>query len=134
MSSRYSKQLFTSAAVFNFLACAILLLCSGPLAGFAQFEINPTATLFIQVVAGLVGFFGWAYWKIATDPVLYRPYILLGAILKVMIVTLIYGHWLAGNIAWPLPALASGDIVFAVLFWRFYLQQEIPAGNQTTHP
>ena len=47
MSSRYSKQLFTFAAVFNFLACAIL---------------------------------------------------------------------------------------YAVLFWRFYLQQEIPAGNQPTHP
>jgi hypothetical protein len=36
-----------------------------------------------------------------------------------------YGHWLAGNIPWPLPALASGDIISGVLFWRYYKQTAI---------
>ena len=26
----------------------------------------------------------------------------------------------AGSIPWPLPALAAGDVIFAVLFWRYY--------------
>ncbi|MNN48512.1 hypothetical protein D3C81_1629940 [compost metagenome] len=48
-----------------------------------------------------------------------------------MVVTIIFGHWLAGNIGWPLPALASGDILFGLLFWRYYQQTEgrAPAWN-----
>jgi hypothetical protein len=35
------------------------------------------------------------------------------------VVAVITSHWLAGTIAWPLPALAASDIVFALLFWRY---------------
>ena len=39
------------------------------------------------------------------------------------------GHvrWLAGNLDWPLAALTSGDIVYALLFWRYYQRTAIPA-------
>jgi len=36
----------------------------------------------------------------------------------------VYGHWLAGSIPWPLPVAASGDIVYALLFWRYYQRAE----------
>ncbi|MNJ72505.1 hypothetical protein D3C77_691620 [compost metagenome] len=85
----------------------------------------------MQLTMGVVVVFAWAYWMIARDPVRYRPYIVLGLLLKIMVVTIIFGHWLAGNIGWPLPALASGDILFGLLFWRYYQQTEgrAPAWN-----
>ncbi|MNR68936.1 hypothetical protein D3C85_1938270 [compost metagenome] len=61
---------------------------------------------------------------IARDPLHYRPYILLGIILKVLFVVVVYGHWLAGSIPWPLPVVASGDIVYALLFWRYFQRAE----------
>jgi hypothetical protein len=63
--------------------------------------------------------FGWAYWMISRDPVRYRPYVVLGMILKILVVAVVSSHWLAGTISWPLPTLVASDIVFALLFWRY---------------
>lgn len=121
MNLDYPRLMFLSGAVFNTLAGLLLLLVAmGPAADIMGFEITPTATLFIQVMGGVVLAFAWAYWKISTDPVLYRPYILLGLCLKIMVVVIVFGHWLAGNLLWPFPALVSGDILYAFLFWRYY--------------
>lgn len=119
MSNSYSRTLFGSAAGFNVLAGLPLLVAMQPVAALMGLQVTPTSTLFIQITMALVVMFGWAYWMISRDPVRYRPYIVLGILLKVLVVAVIYGHWLAGNIPWPLPVLASGDIVFALLFWRY---------------
>ena len=119
MKTTYTKGLFKTAACFNVLAGLPLLLAMEPVARLMGREITPTSTLFIQITMSIVVVFGWAYWMISVDPVRYRPFIGLGIALKAMVVALISSHWLAGHIPWPLPALASGDIVFAVLFWRY---------------
>lgn len=121
MTDSYTRKLFISAACFNVFAGLPLLVALHPVAALLGLQITPTSTLFIQLTTCLVIIFGWAYWMIARDPLQYRPYILLGIILKVLFVVVVYGHWLAGSIPWPLPVAASGDIVYALLFWRYYL-------------
>ena len=120
MSPSYTRLLFRSGAIFNILAGLSFLLAPGPMSTLMGFELNPVASMFAQVVFGLVVAFGVAYWMIARDPVRYRPYIMLGLLLKVMVVVIFFGHWLVGNIPWPLPTLAIGDIIFALLFWNYY--------------
>jgi hypothetical protein len=122
MQNAYSKGLFKTAACFNVLAGLPWLVALHPVANLMGLEITAAGALFIQITMAVVVIFGWAYWMIGRDPVRYRPYIALGLMLKIMVVALIYGHWLAGNIPWPLPVLASGDIVFAALFWRYLVR------------
>lgn len=121
----YSRQaahrgLFVTAAWFNWLAGLPLLVATGPVAPLMGLQLNAAATMFIQLTAGIVVVFGGVYWLIARDPVRYRVYIPLGILLKAYFVVVIYGWWLSGSLAWPLAALVSGDVVFAVLFWRYY--------------
>lgn len=119
MQNAYTNGLFKSAACFNVLAGLPFLVAMAPVANLMGLEVTPTSALFIQITMALVVIFGWAYWMISCDPVRFRPYIVLGIVLKIMVVAIIWGHWLAGSISWPLPVLASGDIVYALLFWRY---------------
>ena len=114
------RGLFVSAAWFNWLAGVPLLVATRPVAALMGLQLNATAALFIQITAGVVVVFGAVYWLIARDPVRYRVYIPLGIVLKAYFVVVVHGWWLSGGIPWPLAALASGDIVFGVLFWRYY--------------
>jgi hypothetical protein len=120
MNSNSHRGLFLSAAWFNFLAGLPLIVALGIVAPLMGLQINPTATLFIQITASVIVVFGWAYWMIARDPKRFRPYIVLGIVLKIVVVVVVFGHWIAGNILWLLPALAAVDAIYAVLFWRYY--------------
>ena len=130
LSNNYTNGLFKSAACFNVLAGLPLLVAMGPVAELMGLEITPTSALFIHLTMTLVVMFGGGYWMISVDPVRYRPYILLGVLLKPVFVILIYGHWLAGSIPWPLPALASVDILYAALFWRYLSNTRFALANR----
>ncbi|WP_130931557.1 hypothetical protein [Pseudomonas sp. Sample_24] len=119
MSNANARTLFSTAAGFNILAGLPLLVATQPVSQLMGLQTTPTADLFIQVSMIVVLVFGWAYWKISRDPVRYRPFIVLGIILKILVVAVIGSHWLVGNVAWPLPTLVASDIVFALLFWRY---------------
>ncbi len=120
MSPSYTRLLFVSGAIFNLLAGLPFLIAPEFMAALMGLELNATAAMFLQLTFALVVVFGWVYWMIARDPVRNRPYILLGIILKLLVVAIFFGHWLSGNIPWQLPALASGDIFYALLFWLYY--------------
>ena len=120
MSPSYTNLLFKSGAIFNVLAGLPFLIAPQTMAALAGLELNATAAMLMQIIFALVVIFGWVYWMIAVDPVRYRPYIVLGIILKVLFVVVVCAHWLAGNIPGQLPALACGDIVYALLFWIYY--------------
>jgi len=122
MTPMSHRGLFLSAAWFNILVGLSFIVAMNTVAGLTGLQINPTAAMFMQITAGLIVAFGIAYGLVARDPVRYRPYIPFGALLKVMVVVIIWGHWLAGNISWLLPALAAVDAIYAVLFWRYYNQ------------
>jgi len=114
------RGLFLSAAWFNILVGLSFIVAMNTVAELTGLQINPTAAMFIQITAGLIVAFGIAYALVARDPVRYRLYVPFGALLKVMVVVIIWGHWLAGNIPWLLPALATVDAIYAALFWRYY--------------
>ena len=76
--------------------------------------------MLLQIVVLMILTFGGVYALIARDPVRYRPYIPLGALLKLLVVVTFWGHALIGRIGFGLPLLAIGDLIFAVLFLRYY--------------
>jgi hypothetical protein len=115
-----AHRLFLPAAIFNWLVAGGLLLLSNVMGPLLQLDPASGTNLALRdLCMALVAVFGFAYWRIAFDPLRYRAYIELGIVGKALVVLIIYGHWLTGNIGWQLPAVAFCDAVFAVLFWNF---------------
>jgi hypothetical protein len=107
-----------SAAVFNWLACLILLPSTGisSALGFTPLMTNGPFDHFALLAIAL---FGYGYWMAAGDPVGNRGIILLGAIGKVGVVAILFGHhFLVGDVNLRLALLALGDALYAVLFIR----------------
>jgi hypothetical protein len=121
-----ARPLFRIAAAFNFLV-GIPMLIAYPLVA-RLLELEGPSTLWFDIVAAIVVVFGYAYARIAQDPVRYRPYIALGAICKMAFVAVIYGHWLNGTASGPLALLVTTDLVFALLF-AGYLRTTPPSAE-----
>lgn len=116
----YARWLFGSAAAFN-LAVGAMILFGRPLAGpVLGMEPATGANLVIINLAGvLVALFGAAYAMVATDPIRYRPFIVLSAAGKAAAFVCVLVSWLAGEVPNTMPMLAVGDLVYAVLFLDF---------------
>ena len=112
-----ARPLFTVAAIFNVLVGLGMLLAYGSLAPLLGFPPRPT--VWIHIVAFAVLIFGYAYWRIATDPERFHEYIMLGIIGKLAFVVVIYGHFLAGDATPALALLVTADLVFAGLFGTY---------------
>jgi len=109
-----AKPLFTAAAIFNVVVGLGILVCYdrvGPTLGFP-----PQPTVWIHLIAVVVLVFGYAYWRVATDSVRFREYVMLGILGKLALVVTIYGHFLHGSATGALAILVSVDLLFAVLF------------------
>lgn len=115
------RLLFYSAAVFNFCAALPFLLAPDLAAQLAGVELNPGGRFLLQVVFLMVLTFGFVYGLIGKDPLRYRPYILLGAVLKLQLGLPLINHLLSGHIGPGMPLLWLGDVVYAFLFIRYYL-------------
>jgi hypothetical protein len=63
--------------------------------------------------------FGYAYLRIARDPVGYRPLIHIGAAGKLAAFALAAGAWWAGAVPAGLPIVVAGDAVLASLFLHY---------------
>ncbi|MBA3812024.1 MAG: hypothetical protein H0X27_10370 [Caulobacteraceae bacterium] len=112
-----APRLFGVAAAFNFgVGIALLFLRPwlGPLLGLDV--IAGTNLVLIDLTAGLILLFGYAYARLAIDAVRYRPYIPIGIGGKLVAVVSAAVPWLAGEISWRLPLLAGADLVFVGLF------------------
>ncbi|MGH7785692.1 MAG: hypothetical protein ACRERC_02440 [Candidatus Binatia bacterium] len=117
------RLLFGSAAAFNFFVAAGLLLLRPSLAPLLQLDpIEGTNLVLVNLTGGFIALFGYAYLRVALDPVTYRPFIALGAIGKLLAVASAVSPWLSGAIAWPLPVLVAVDLLYVVLFVRYLLQ------------
>lgn len=109
-----ARLLFTVAAIFNAVVGLAMLLAYDRLVPWLGFPSRPT--VWIHVIALIVLVFGYAYWRIATDPVRFREYVALGIVGKLAFVVAIYGHFLAGDATTALAALVTADLVFAGIF------------------
>jgi len=118
--SHKPNLMFASGAIFNLLAGAPMLIAPATIAGFAGIPASPATDMLIRMVALAIIGFGWAYWLIAKEPQRMRPIILLGAALKVAFVALACGYWLNGTISPFLPTLATGDVLYTLLFIAYY--------------
>lgn len=117
MRDRYAFWLFGSAALFNFAVAAALLFGRAQMAAmFALDPVTGTHVVTANLAGALVGLFGYAYLRVALDPLRYRVYAELGAIGKLLAVLAAGIPWLQGSIDGQLPMLASGDLVYALLF------------------
>lgn len=113
----YARKLFLIAAGFNFAVAAALWFLRDQMAAILDLDpITGTNVAFIYFAAALIASYGYAYARIAYDPHKYRVYIPLGVIGKLMAVGAVCWPWHLGAVSWRLPMLASGDLVFAVLF------------------
>jgi len=123
-----ARTLFTVAAIFNALVGLGILLAYDLLAPW--FGFPPQPTVWIHIVALAVLLFGYVYWRIASDPVRYREYIVLGVIGKLAFVVAIYGHFLAGDAKVALAALVTCDLFFAVLFAAYLKRAPVNRGRE----
>jgi hypothetical protein len=116
-TDRYAAALFGTAAAFNAAVAAALLFARPQLAAALGLEpIDGSDVVVANLAGALVGLFGYAYLRLALNPLRYRVYAELGAIGKLLAVAAAVVPWLQGVIDWRLPLLAGGDLVFALLF------------------
>jgi hypothetical protein len=109
-----ARPLFWIAAVFNFLVGVPMLVAYPLVARLLGLEGPPT--MWFHITAAIVIVFGYAYARIAQDPVKFHPYVALGMIAKLVFVIVIYGHWLKGTAPAQVALLVTADLVFALLF------------------
>jgi hypothetical protein len=109
-----ARPLFAVAAIFNVLVGLGLLLAYGLLTPWLGLPAKPT--VWIHIVALIVLIFGYAYWRIAMDPLRFREYVVLGIVGKLAFAAAIYGHYLSGDATAAMAVLVSADVVFAALF------------------
>jgi hypothetical protein len=124
MTPRQTRLLFTSAALFNWGA----VLLTWPLTGLPQaLGLMAADNSFFDHIALLaVASFGYGYWLVAGDPARHRSIVVLGLWLKLGVVALGIGHYLAGSLNAATHALVCGDLVYAALFY-LHLRGSKPA-------
>lgn len=130
MTTDAQRRMFQSAAVFNWLACLILLPATGIAAylGFTPLMGNgPFGHMALMAIA----LFGYGYWMVSRDPVAHRGIIVLGIIGKLGVVSVMFAHYFFGtdmNLRQALLALV--DLTYAVIFIRALKSLPTPISRQ----
>ena len=122
-----ARLLFTVAAIFNAVVGLAMLVAYDLLVPWLG--LPPRPTVWIHIIALIVLVFGYAYWRIATDPLRFREYIVLGIVGKLAFVAAIYGHFLAGDATVALVVLVTADLIFAGLFGAYL--KRVPADGRS---
>ena len=128
---RYARWLFGISAATN-LAVSGALLVFGSLV-VRRFGMDPvvgTNVVLFNFAGMLIGLFGYAYVRVAMDPVRFRPLIHVTAIGKLLAFLSAALPWLTGIVSSRLPMLLSADVTFAILFFD-YLRRTRPARPQS---
>jgi len=118
--TRYARWLFGISAATN-LAVSVALLAFGSFVArrLAFDPIVGTNVVLFNFAGMLIGLFGYAYVRVAMDPVRFRPFIHLTAIGKLLAFASAALPWLTGIIPSRLPILMSADVIFAILFFDY---------------
>jgi hypothetical protein len=113
----YARCLFLSAGFVNIVVAAVLLLRRSWLAPFAHLDpISGTNLVLLNLTSCFIALFGYAYFRIAFDPVTFRSYIHFSAAGKLMAFVAAAVPWLMGIVAANLPLLLLVDVLFAFVF------------------
>jgi hypothetical protein len=118
MTDKSIRIMFTTAALFNWMAGGAVVINAVWLFGLFGVTPLPTEPLFLQLFAWLVIVFGIGYFWASRDPVANVPIIKLGMIGKLSVVLVSLACVMTGSISWQLMILVSADLLYAILFWR----------------
>jgi len=118
MTGKAIRTVFLTGAIFNWLVGLALLYDAGLLFGLFGVTPLPSEPLFLQLFAWLVIVFGVGYFWVYRDPVANAPIARLGILGKLSVVFVCLACVFAQVASWQLLILASGDLVYAVLFWQ----------------
>ncbi len=132
----YHRQLFLSAAIFNWLVGFGFIFLYRPVLGVLAPETLPQHTLFLHLFAVVVICFGISYLQISRDCKRHPDLIKQGALAKAAIFFMVFGYWLGELIDWKLLSLAAVDLIYSLLFiecLRYQRQQAAPAGPATNN-
>lgn len=110
---------FRAAALFNWSVAIPLWLAPVWLTTLLGLQPIPTDILYTDLFAVLVLTFGVGYWWVGADPARNRVVLQMGICGKLLVVLVGYQHFLAGGTNLPFAALVTGDLLWALLFWRF---------------
>ena len=123
LSSSQRRLFFRMAALFNFLIGGIFILAYPQVQELVGLPAIPLAlVVFRDLFFGLVIACGVAYWLLGENYARYRMYAPLGAALKLIVVAVVLGHWLAGHNTPALFLLSLGDVFFAIAFMWVFVQ------------
>ena len=118
MTAKSIRIMFTTAALFNWMAGGAVAINAVWLFGLFGVTPLPTEPLFLQFFAWLVIVFGIGYFWASRDPAANVPVIKLGMIGKLSVVLVSLACVLTGSVSWQLMILVSADLLYAILFWR----------------
>ncbi|MEM7358946.1 MAG: hypothetical protein AAF431_07610 [Pseudomonadota bacterium] len=116
---------------FNLFAAFLLAFPSsvfGQLVGLPS-QVEP---LYAGLSALLVALFGFAYAWLALQPKIIQPLLFLGAAGKFSVFVLVAALWFSGSISGRVVFLATGDLVFALL-WFWWLGSQRALNNEKDH-
>jgi hypothetical protein len=120
LSERFVRNSLWASVPLNFSAAAILLmpwLPPGRLLGLSP-NVNP---IYAGIASYMIAFFGCTYIWLARAKTIDGPLLWAGALGKIGFVLLGVALWLAGVANGAVPALASVDLVFAMI-WLAWLR------------
>lgn len=116
----YARWLFALAAAFNVFIGLSLIFLRPLLEPALDLEpLTGTGLMFSTLTGLLVCVMGCVYGLISVDPVRYRPFIVLGAIGKLLGSVCMVWPRLGAPMPETFPALVAGDLVYAVLFIHY---------------
>lgn len=107
---------------FNLGAAGVFALPSsapGQLLGLSP-SVDP---VYVALCCFMVALFGLTYAWLAMQPRVDRPMLCLAAVGKSGVFVLCVGLWLFGNASGALVAAASGDLLLAIVWFRWLLLQ-----------
>ncbi|MBX3488261.1 hypothetical protein [Parvibaculum sp.] len=117
MNGKFWHALFWTAAVYNFIAGAPLLLAPSLAAANAGIPpFDPQHIIIAQLAGLVVCLFGIGYAMVAMNTSGGRAIVILGLIGKLGVCALVAGHLLWGHVPQLLVLAAAGDFLFAIAF------------------
>jgi hypothetical protein len=124
-----AHRLFYPAALYNSAALPFLVDARAAARLIGMTPV-PTDIFYVHVSAAAILLFGGFYALAGFHPVRYRLFIQIGIVAKLLFVAIVYWHFLAvGNISWHWPAIAAGDVIWSLLFWRYL--KNYPEGSSS---
>lgn len=118
--TRPRDSLFVIAALFNFGIAATFILLPDMFFSLIQMEPLSSSFLFERLSGILIGFFGYGYWIVSSDPYKERSWIKVGGFAKLAVSLLFTIYVFIIPDIFFLFLIAQIDLVFSIIFWRKY--------------